>query len=681
MLTRRICLFLVLFISGIHYGSAQLQGASCPDDLFPLQDKATRLWGYVDFTTQWIIQPQYIKALPFRGKRALVMKGSKWGAINCDGYLEINAEYDDFSPFNGDRVWAKKDGLWGIISDKGMVYTRPQFDEISIVGKEEDFVWVRKGELWGLFSVAKNKAITPPRFLSFVTTSDETSIVRLGDSLGVIDHEKGTYKIPPNMTDVVRMDKKRIAYEQNGQWGMMNEFGNPIIKPAFDTLFYKKAGLVQVRKNGKHGLRGFNGDTLTTLKYDYIGPFEGTLPAVAQEGKAYGYITNFGKQAIAAQYDFASPFYEGLAIVQKGGKSGLIDRYNKVVLPLAYDSVQRNPHRSYYAVKQNGKFGFVNVRGILMSDISFDKIANADSAAYVRVTKAGKVSYYDFVKKKNTFEGSYDNALPFDKLGALVQQGGNWGLIGSQGQFIIPAQFTSLKTILIHGKPFFLTEKSGAFGLITVQGKEVLPANYELIAAIDDRTFKIKKGGKYGTVKAGGEAVIDTKYDYLSNSVENEGWPEFPAVFSKGKKTGLLTAQGQEVYSGAGTIIYGNEGFYIVQKEKGFVLMKGNATELAGVNYEAIKPYADKLAAVKQAGKWGYITGQGKLIIPATFEEAGDFYKNGAAVKQNGLWAVIDKTGRVRVQPQFDRYEVINGHRYLYKGTARFELVENFRVK
>lgn len=673
---------LVMFLH-VFQAFSQRQGSTCPDDLFAYQDKTTRLWGYVDFTTEWVIPASYIKALPFRGKRALVMKGNKWGAIDCQGFMHINAEYDDFSPFNGDRVWVKKDGLWGLISDKGQVIVRPQFSEITIVNTESNSVWVKKGDLWGIFSANPPKMLLAPQFISFVNISSETSIVRLGDSLGVLNHSNATYNIKPVLSDAIRYDKKRIAINKGGQWGLITEFGGTAIETIYDTIIWKRTGLVQVKKGNFYGLMSYKGDTLTEIKYDYIGDFVENFPAPAKLKGKWGYVTNFGKNAIVPQYEVASSFFQGLAIVQKAGKSGLIDRTNKVILPLKYDSLVKPAGLGSYLAKEGNTWEFIGYNGSpLGSGSKYEYIESADTTGLTRIREKGKYGFFNVALRKSELPATYDNAIGFYKSLAIVMQNGVWGVINVSGTPVIPMQFESVSLVIINGKSFYEVEKESKKGLFNAQGKQVVSTEYELIAPVDENTFKVVKNKKYGVIKADGEAVVDLKYDHLSNRTSNPGWPEFPAVYTKGKKTGLVNSKGEEVYTGAAPVTYAGENLYITHKDDKAGLLRNTGVWVAEPVFDAIRPFADKLAAVKQAGNWGFMSVQGKINIPATYEEAGDFYKNSAVVKLNSKWGVIDKAGKLRVAAKFEKYQDLgNGNRILSIGSVNYQLTDNFRVK
>lgn len=58
------------------------------------------------------------------------------------------------------------------------------------------------------------------------------------------------------------------------------------------------------------------------------------------------------------------------------------------------------------------------------------------------------------------------------------------------------------------------------------------------------------------------------------------------------------------------------------------------------------RPFSDNFAAFYEAGKWGYEDRDGNIVIPAEYDEAGDFIKGLAIVKKDGKWGVITPTGK-----------------------------------
>jgi hypothetical protein len=56
---------------------------------------------------------------------------------------------------------------------------------------------------------------------------------------------------------------------------------------------------------------------------------------------------------------------------------------------------------------------------------------------------------------------------------------------------------------------------------------------------------------------------------------------------------------------------------------------------------------ADDRLAVAIAGKWGFVDGEGKLVIAATYDEVEPFSEGRAAVARDGKWGFVDRDGTV----------------------------------
>ena len=61
----------------------------------------------------------------------------------------------------------------------------------------------------------------------------------------------------------------------------------------------------------------------------------------------------------------------------------------------------------------------------------------------------------------------------------------------------------------------------------------------------------------------------------------------------------------------------------------------------------------DAIFAVKKGGKWGYIDGYGKVIIPLEYEEVGNFSEGLAAVRKDGKWGYINLKNEVVIPFEF----------------------------
>lgn len=210
------------------------------------------------------------------------------------------------------------------------------------------------------------------------------------------------------------------------KWGYANKKGKIIIEPAYDEALPFRYGVAWVRvmvknlentayekdywqlidKKGKPkgGLK-FNADIHSIGADRPIGEFNAgvKLAWVKKEGATglYGYINNSGKIKLQYDYNYAEDFSDGLARVKKGNAEFFIDKNGKEVSD-RYDEV-RAFSGELGAVKKNGLWGFVNVKG------------------------------------KMVIDPSYDDVSPFQSDYAAVRRGDAYGIIDKKGKAIIAA--------------------------------------------------------------------------------------------------------------------------------------------------------------------------------------------------------------------------------------------------
>jgi hypothetical protein len=77
-------------------------------------------------------------------------------------------------------------------------------------------------------------------------------------------------------------------------------------------------------------------------------------------------------------------------------------------------------------------------------------------------------------------------------------------------------------------------------------------------------------------------------------------------------------------------------------------LVKEDGSLLTETSFDSIDDFSDGRAKFKNSsGQYGYFDVQGKIVVPAKFDEAERFHEGLAAVKLNGRWGYINHTGQV----------------------------------
>lgn len=73
----------------------------------------------------------------------------------------------------------------------------------------------------------------------------------------------------------------------------------------------------------------------------------------------------------------------------------------------------------------------------------------------------------------------------------------------------------------------------------------------------------------------------------------------------------------------------------------------GNGKLVVNPQFERVGNFHHGLAAVRWKGKWGYIDGKGKMAVPPRYDSAGDFVEAGlAVVTLDGQHQLIDRAGK-----------------------------------
>lgn len=165
-------------------------------------------------------------------------------------------------------------------------------------------------------------------------------------------------------------------------------------------------------------------------------------------GKA-GYIdTENGRNVVPCIYEYARPYSEALAAVRQNGKWGFIDKGGKIIVPADYDDV--TPFGEGLAgIKQGNKWGVIDATGKVVIALRYDKITPfAAGHAFAKLTD------------------------------------GSWGIIDHKG---VPASQPlryQVITPLSDGLAAFM--HNNAWGFIDVTGRVIIPASYLRVSSFDD---------------------------------------------------------------------------------------------------------------------------------------------------------------------------------------------------
>lgn len=280
---------------------------------------------------------------------------------------------------------------------------------------------------------------------------------------------------------------------------------------------------------------------------------------------------------------------------------------------IKYDDAQPYFQGNICKVRNDDKYGFINIEGTEILPCKYDTIAFVMGDL---IEIDDEVSEYEIV-----YDDCWDSLL-------YVKFDDKYGLINFDGKEIVPCKYDDLK-LFTEYRDFFKTELDDKYGMINFEGKEIIPCKY------DDLTFftyirrdyddffiviKSKSNNKYGLIRITPEQLDSEGFTIV------EGREILPCIFDELELDDcnvMVKVQNNNLWS-----------YYTIDGTK------------VTVFFEDIEYYPDMnnpTFAAKLNGKWGYINETGDLLIPFVLDAAGKPNKDGTAfVEYNGQWGELD---------------------------------------
>lgn len=351
--------------------------------------------------------------------------------------------------------------------------------------------------------------------------------------------------------------------------------------------FNVQAQLTPVNKGGKYGFQR-NGTMVITPQYDYASHFTEGM-ALVKSGRCWGYIDTAGNWLIQPVYTHATPLQKGFAYVFNNGKRGVIGRGGKVILEAVHDSIV---NQRYFHIVVKGKLrGFANENFSFVTPVIYTEIDNY---------------YYNYFCCKKP-SGSWD--------------------IYSENELVIADVDRPL------GRHNFLTNTKVMF---------------------------LKKNGKYGVWQVGEgwkhepdyDSIISTPYPYYT--VGNNYFREVFLLWNKGADPDPASRRHQsfQVMDGGGTIL-SKETYYDFENPLSNEFpLKFQSDEVTMFLYPELKAVHLPYGNVRQHLDWYIASANGKdRILDKEFREL----------------AVFDQVEPVMVTEPMEYYDETDGMFYNYK--------------
>ena len=412
-----------------------------------------------------------------------------------------------------------------------------------------------------------------------------------------------------------------------------------------------------------------------------------TILLLFEQNGLYGYADTNGTVIIEPQWEYAEPFFAGIALVSHNSEpfvscaDGLIDMSGEYIL---------SPN---YMIETSAMFY------IIASD-------QCDELLY---------GYYDVSShyfQQPTFESIWNGQQESSNDLIAAQKNGKWGFLQrATGKIVIPLQYDDIIEDFTNGFALVCNELSNAnsigaydqYLLINENGESVqfcdgimpvsAPSEEGIVVIIGLAQAEDQRnvwGGKtvYGLGKVDGTVVISPSMAYISPFIE-----KYTSFCNQYSQWGIMNSNGTVLVQP--TIKLKNTGFFepIVFSDgyavfetdnEQWVLMDlyGNVTSLqydgqitsvgTVIKNSLLIPFTEKREKAILYGFWSI---DGSLTIPPSFDEYFSYYCGLCRVKMNGKYGYMNECGKLIIPCIYDAaMDFDHGMAYVRMGDAQFFL-------
>lgn len=303
-------------------------------------------------------------------------------------------------------------------------------------------------------------------------------------------------------------------------------------------------------------------------------------------------------------------------------------------------------------IKQNEKYGFINKKGQIVLQPTWDFILQGYGAKIFLVEKD---SLFGFINRNGQIiiEPKYKNANTFSEGLAAVYNGEKWGFINKKNDTIIAFQFdevfdgfnNGLSDIKIKDRSGYIDKKGNV--IIPLEYEDCYPflSNYANVTTLNFENKVINKKGE----------IVNNKSKFKNKRLWLAKASDWNLVIETPKGKGWLNKNFdtivKPIYKSVGvfkerrSIVNYNDKWGVVD-DKGKIIVKPI--------FDEIWHYSEGFANFKLNGKWGYIDRQGSVVIEPKFDYAGQFTKGFAYFESDGKSGFINKKGQIKIRPIFE---------------------------
>jgi antitoxin component YwqK of YwqJK toxin-antitoxin module len=645
------------------------------------KENLTCEYGFKNYKNEWVIQPRFSN-YKVQGGFYIVTQNEKYGVLNYEGKIVIPLNYNKIEFSYEPNNYLER-------NNEEYYHSKAGYFKVS------------QNNRWGIID-QNNKLILPIQYDRPGDLMNGRFIITSGNLYGFVDTTG--YFFAPRFKYLIDLNDKSFLLFANA---------------------YPSPGRIPV----KYGVINKNGVIIIPCIYDWISPSNKNDLIWVQSGNKFGLFNTHGKKMLDTEYTpnriykpeddryyFDNKIRNGMMMLYKQGKCGVLTTDGKIIAPFEYDSVRwvegdypnitnvpvgcllKNKH--WMAFDRNGSIlskPYEEMTPIVTSKYNYTEDVNQDFAAFFLVRRNGKFGIIDANDSVVIpFEYDFGFAEHAGKIG-LIKDGiisfySGWDLSQPldvsnfiQGESAV-TQFCLIKDS---------DSKNYTCGVFNNDRKVILPPKYSVSIYDDEYIVYADKNGKTGILNQKGEIILEPQYCESLSHLEGG----LVCVVNLNRKVGILDLKQKKfvidtVYAATGLFdqehgvcwvkpkldIFESseedEGQYYYYSESDFLyggwgLMNRNGKYILPPEYLKAVPFRDSIAIVYKDGNGnGLVRSDGTFILPCIYEEIIRQDNGLYLIKKDG-WGISDIFGRIIIPPMWTEItDFMGGYAAFWSGDS-----------
>ncbi|MFT5648479.1 MAG: hypothetical protein ACI976_003179, partial [Aureispira sp.] len=576
-------------------------------------------------------------------------------------------------------------GKQGIIAENGRVITRGYaYIGNFVEGKARA---TKKGRLLVDLESKKKRPIgtASGHFDNFMATchfdnDDDPKYYKMFQEKGTIYCEDakwgyldtlGLLSSPLKYDYVEDYSNHRALVRKDEKWGMLDEEGNEVLKPAYDNFnFLPNAdrNLFFIAQNRVlHGAIDSNANVIVPVKYLKVRTYHEDRVAVRNLAGRWGFVNRTGTEVVKAQYRVARDFSEGLAIIFDQSRWGAINPSGDISIKPEYLRMGDFKEGKAWVHLAKGKKGYIDKNGNLIFSKHFSKLTNfKNGIARVYIRKKG----WGLINTKGEYilkpKRAYEKIEAFNDHGlAKVKIGKKYRLMNEAGDLVgkkaygkirdFQEGFAAVRMQALSGNSLGKTNLNWMF--IDTTGEVVTKKEFRQLKDFSEgRAAFTSEESKRGYINIKGEVIIEPTYFRVEPFENNRA-----LVWDSYNRTGVIDTTGK--------VIIPVEYNRILDIEKGLALVRKNSWTYYFVhedtkrhtpnNFTGAIGFESHAAPVRIKDKWGVINEKGMQLLIPKYAKIEPFKDGVANVSITNLLGVVDLNGRVIIKPEYEYIDYV----------------------